>query len=355
MACLSIAFGQISRAVHARRVRTMIIGMLFGATSVLSSLYHASATSLVDASAIFVGFAAAFLGPPGALSALAVALPGLLLLEPNWTQVLQLLAAAITGAFWNECMRGWDRRDLKALLMLGVLQTAALLPATLWPDGNFQVVPSTFVLGTLGLNALIALLVGSFIERERIMLAGEQHLHELAHTDQLTGLHNRRTIIAAFESRSAGSEGQALLMIDVDHFKSINDAHGHAAGDQVLRHIAGQLRNCIRSSDIAGRVGGEEFAVLLTASSLEEAAAAAERLRHAIERHRVHIHQLAIPVTVSIGVTWWRGSANFQEQFQAADKALYHAKRLGRNRVASNLDWDSASATEATAPVGKCA
>lgn len=351
LACLSIIYGELSRLIENRKARSIIIGLLFGVLSFVSSLYHSAGdvSLLVDNGAIFVGLAAAFLGTLGALTALVFAfVTGAALGTSSPLDPLLLVLACVVGATWSMAIRGRVGQKLWALVILGLLLNAALLPAYLWPQGPIalSLIPAT--LTSLAINLAVTVLFGSFVERERAMLEAELHLRQLANTDQLTGLHNRRTLIATFEARIRKSHGQALLLIDVDNFKSVNDAHGHAAGDEVLRHIARHLQAVVRSGDIICRIGGEEFAVLLSADSWDEASIAGERLRSEIERHRVRLGQLALQVTVSIGVAWWRGPANFEEELAAADAALYRAKRNGRNCV--RLAPEKMAAEEAFAP-----
>jgi diguanylate cyclase len=340
MACLSIAFGFLSRLIPFRQSRSVVLGAMFGVMSIISSLHHTALgdTVLIDSSPMFAGFAAAFLGPLGTAATLAtIGVLGIPLDTNSGVGWLQLVLTSLAGGLWSTLMRGWDRRRLRALLMLGVLVSGALLPGYILLGGGPLVAPGPAVLVSLGINLVVATMLGSFIERERAMWEGEQQLRMLADTDPLTGLHNRRTIISAFANRAMDGVGQALLLIDVDHFKSINDAHGHSAGDKVLRQIADQLRNSVRAGDIVSRYGGEEFAILLVAATPEEATTAAERLRRSIERHRVSIGQLAVQVTASIGVVWWLGGADFEDKFKAADQALYRAKVEGRNRVVTEL------------------
>jgi len=124
------------------------------------------------------------------------------------------------------------------------------------------------------------------------------------------------------------------MVLDLDHFKQINDTHGHLAGDEVLRWAAARLRNALRETDFIGRYGGEEFVVVLPETDVKIAAELAEALRRLIGAQPVKFEAKTIPVTVSIGVTELHpGAADYQVMFREADRALYRAKAEGRNRV----------------------
>jgi diguanylate cyclase (GGDEF)-like protein len=164
-------------------------------------------------------------------------------------------------------------------------------------------------------------------------------LRQLATTDFLTGLANRREFMAkvgdelARLQRAPGLRA-AVLMLDLDHFKNVNDRHGHAAGDAVLQHFALRVSAELRKNDVAGRVGGEEFAILLPGADLVSAQALAERLRTRLREGALNWQGHTITVTVSIGM------AALDERDQTADavlvradQALYHAKAAGRDQV----------------------
>lgn len=157
-----------------------------------------------------------------------------------------------------------------------------------------------------------------------------QALRRLALQDSLTGAVNRR----GFMDRLAQVQHQqallSLVMIDIDHFKGINDRHGHAAGDGVLREVAARLRRQMRCADLLGRLGGEEFALLLPATDLAGAQAQAELARQALRREPMAI---AGTVTASFGVAQWDGSESAADWLHRADLALYEAKRRGRDQV----------------------
>ncbi len=152
-------------------------------------------------------------------------------------------------------------------------------------------------------------------------------------TDALTGLLNRRGLYRAFdgEAERARRYGSALAVIlfDLDHFKQINDRHGHAAGDRVLRMVGEEVRRALRPADCVGRWGGEEFVVLLPQTVLAGAVEVAERLRYLVSGLRSE----AGPLSASFGVAEWVPTDNLGTLVRRADGALYKAKQAGRNRV----------------------
>jgi two-component system cell cycle response regulator len=163
---------------------------------------------------------------------------------------------------------------------------------------------------------------------------------EMAITDALTGLFNRRYmeshLASLLEQASARGKPLAVLVLDIDYFKSINDSHGHDAGDDVLREFALRIKRSIRGIDLACRFGGEEFVVVMPETDIAVAAMVAERLRRRIaaEPFAINAGGNSIPVTISIGIAALRGAEdNAASVLKRADQALYRAKRDGRNRV----------------------
>ncbi len=160
---------------------------------------------------------------------------------------------------------------------------------------------------------------------------------ELAMTDPLTGLYNQRYLMRHLRNLLGGKLGRdlALLMIDVDHFKTVNDDYGHAAGDRALHTIAATLRDNIRVFDSLARYGGEEFVVVMPATACDDPAIAAERLRAAVEGLRFEpTPGQRCRLTISVGVACTSDAVTTPEALlRAADLALYDAKRNGRNRV----------------------
>lgn len=164
-------------------------------------------------------------------------------------------------------------------------------------------------------------------------------LSQLATTDSLTGVANRREFfhMASKEISRAQRNDRVLsvLMFDIDHFKNINDQYGHAAGDEVLVNIVNTCLKSLREIDTIGRLGGEEFGILLPETEVKEAAKVAERLRESMKAIRPGGSATTGTVTMSIGVAQWNAShEDFEELMARADRALYEAKRGGRNKVA---------------------
>jgi diguanylate cyclase (GGDEF)-like protein len=177
--------------------------------------------------------------------------------------------------------------------------------------------------------------VQDITERKRL----EAALQAMATTDDLTGLANRRHFLARLAEEHARLQRQdtqraVVLMLDWDHFKAINDTFGHAAGDAVLRHGAALMRDSLRKIDQVGRIGGEEFAILLSGADRAAAQVFAERLRQKVANTPVLYENRSIPVTVSIGITALTAQdATVDAVLRRADAALYRAKTEGRNRV----------------------
>lgn len=177
------------------------------------------------------------------------------------------------------------------------------------------------------------------VELQAEVIAAREALRVQANDDLITGLANRRSIVDALEREVARARRQdtplAVALIDIDHFKGINDTHGHGVGDSALREVATRLREGLREYDVVGRYGGEEFLAVLPGCSGAIGAHVAERLRARVADGLVKAGALRFPITVSLGVAAGHGAAcpTPVALVHAADGALYRAKRGGRNRV----------------------
>ncbi len=156
-----------------------------------------------------------------------------------------------------------------------------------------------------------------------------EQLSALVNRDRLTDVATRDYFFSKMED-NPDAYGVSL-MVDIDHFKQVNDVHGHLAGDQVIAHVAQTLRSCVRSNDIVARFGGEEFVIFLIDHDSDVGYAVAERMRSSIEQQVCQIDGTSLPVTVSIGGSLKEAVDHIERSIKDADDALYRAKALGRN------------------------
>lgn len=165
----------------------------------------------------------------------------------------------------------------------------------------------------------------------------EQALQVLATVDHLTGIPNRRHFLELLEREMGRGrryhQPVSLLMMDLDHFKSVNDTYGHCVGDEALKHVVAVCRKELRMADTMGRVGGEEFAVLLPQTDLRRSLEVAERIRAAVQESSFAVQGDILPITLSVGAAEADNNMSVTELLDAADQALLAAKRQGRNRV----------------------
>jgi diguanylate cyclase (GGDEF)-like protein len=236
-----------------------------------------------------------------------------------WVMSLPALLASIAFAF----------RGIRALLWPGTVATE------MTTDSALNVVSAfSYIVIVLSLHAaLIAMVLGRLIADLR---------HRSRH-DGLTGLLNRRALEELIEAQIRRSlrngEAFSVLMLDLDHFKSINDRFGHAVGDQALRHVAAVLLAGMRDVDDIARIGGEEFLALMPGASLDAVTPVAERLREQLAAQPLHLDGTTVAVTASIGVAQWsHPTDDVSRLLVRADAALYQAKQQGRNRVVAAGD-----------------
>jgi two-component system cell cycle response regulator len=233
-------------------------------------------------------------------------------------------------------LRSLERTRNVSVLMLGEAEDRARILRGL------EIGAHDFLIRPIDRNELLAR-VRTQIRRKRFtdkLRDSVQSSMEMAVMDQLTGLHNRRfmdnRLAVMFDESVLRARSLAMLVLDIDLFKAVNDSWGHDAGDEVLREFADRVRACTRGIDLVARMGGEEIVVVLPDTTLEAAYDVAERIRERVEADgfAIHTNTRHIPVTVSIGVASRRaGDAAPAEMMKRADDALYRAKAAGRNRV----------------------
>lgn len=337
LALLAIAFGVVERFYWPRWLRSVVQGVIFGCGGVIAMMAPAQIGDgiIVDSRALIVGFAAAFGGWPAALLAVAIsgsyrlwlggmgAVPG----------VIGIAVAALLGLAWRYFLRPKTRVRPRHLAVLGLVVSCYLLTGLAMGYSTLSTLTTIIAPYMVAASVCASVLLGMFVDRELNQIAREQSWKTHALTDPLTALPNRRAFERGVAGLRLGHEESALLLIDLDHFKVVNDTYGHAAGDYVLQQVSMILRAHMRNRDLLSRLGGEELAVLLPDTETIKAQEIAERLRGAVENLDILWEGQAIRITASFGIAIALGTTPGSDLFVQADAALYAAKRSGRNRV----------------------
>lgn len=230
------------------------------------------------------------------------------------------------------CFMIWIVHTTAAMVIVLAADYFIVSPGPNFWDYIHQTIVLT-VLATTLLSVPTTLLTMRLVSR---MTLTRRSLEQQASTDYLTRLLNRRAFEAKATRHLTRSHPGALLLIDADHFKRVNDTHGHNVGDVALTAIANVLRQSVRDGDIVGRIGGEEFAVLMTSGCPDSAHRLAERLRLRVEEIKLTDPATGqrVPLTISVGITPIGGRVSTLDRcYSLADAALYAAKQAGRNRV----------------------
>ncbi|CZF86159.1 GGDEF domain-containing protein [Grimontia marina] len=233
--------------------------------------------------------------------------------------------------------KGDELASLAALFGMGIIVTM-IAPYNLGPFNLPNKVEGHASLLTYVLMSVITpLAIGLHVRRLNVVSRSRDKWQSKARTDQLTGLPNRYAffpeLTKQFEHASKGGKKLVVAMIDVDHFKMVNDSYGHAAGDVVLMDIALMMQEEMRDSDLLARVGGEEFAILFPGANEAQALKALERLRIRCESHISRYQEVELSVTISIGAAVFKASETKDALLGRADSLLYQAKEDGRNRT----------------------
>ncbi len=239
-----------------------------------------------------------------------------------------------TGLSFLEAV---NSKGLETPVVVITGQGDELIASRIIKAGAYDYLPKTKVSGKALLRIISNALEKAGLKRE--MRLAQEKLAEMSVRDELTGMFNRRYFQEALEREISGADryghGLALCMIDLDHFKRVNDSHGHLCGDRVLKDFGRLLDEGIRKYDVGCRYGGEEFAVILPDTSLKKAVSLCERFRERVRDFEFNYEDLSLSITTSVGVAARKPGADINgEQLVAlADKALYQAKSLGRNQV----------------------
>ncbi|SFN95108.1 diguanylate cyclase (GGDEF) domain-containing protein [Cohaesibacter marisflavi] len=244
----------------------------------------------------------------------------------NLVAATAFLASAVQYAidFKNDPLRSRQ-------MMIAINGLAGLLALA---AGLGFIDPRLMLLTPLSVFFFVIVLNFTLVLFTAVMISDRAHtkLRRQADTDHLTGISNRRSFFMHFIATP--NPGDVVLLLDLDHFKKVNDRFGHIAGDVVLKTVASRIKHCMRSQDLLARYGGEEFIVLLPNTGAQQAEVVCERIRHAIGSEPIVSGDETISITVSIGAAIAdQQCETLQELINAADKKLYEAKHQGRDRV----------------------
>lgn len=258
-----------------------------------------------------------------ALSSYFLTAPTLILgqLSPTFQLIFQVMLAIVIGF----------RVRFGPAAPLLVVMSGFMLGASWLATGELQARAISQASGSLLFSLTLAYLFERDARRDFIQ---RMLIHQLATTDELSGALNRRCFLEQVERMARESHGVALVMLDLDHFKSINDGFGHLAGDEALRQLVAVCRDSVREEDLIGRLGGEEFALALPGASLADAGRIAERVREKLAATTIAHDDDRFSITSSFGVAIWLDEdRSVEDLLGRADRRLYMAKRAGRNRV----------------------
>ncbi|CAN7659135.1 GGDEF domain-containing protein [Rhizobium sp. LjRoot30] len=320
----------------------LLVGCLFGVVSVatLTDPVHFGGGISYDGRVAVLALSYTFSGLIGSTILIIVA-GGCRLLAEGQSAVAEVLAIVATVMIGYAIARMPDRSFSWRFSRSVMLALTAPWPMVIsvWRGGS---VPLSVFLETalpfVAINAIGVVLLYDLLSNERKRWALFQALERDAAIDPLTRLANRRAFFAQASSILEGAVSSpadfAVLMIDIDHFKIVNDTHGHDVGDDVLVAIAHAISTCIRKSDVVARFGGEEFVVLLPGARMDSAKVIAEQIRKAVEQTSVPAGSKVVSITISLGIVAGnREQMTVKAALKSADEALYEAKRNGRNRV----------------------
>ncbi|SHJ10303.1 GGDEF domain-containing protein [Wenxinia saemankumensis] len=339
MALATGSYALVQRRRWPRYIRHLLLGLVFGigAAFVMFNTVEVAPGVIVDSRNLFVAFSGAFLGPIGAAASLLVACGTRLMIGGSGAMigVGSMVIAAFIGLLWNPSSLKavalkWWRFPVMGLSISLALVVVFLLPAAQRNAALELAVPAQVLFNVIG-----ALIFGAMIERERSLTREQRDLLREVLTDPLTGALNRRGLVTRYREAAALNDdrGAAILVLDLDHFKAVNDRHGHDVGDKILKAVVEQTRLALRSKDSVARLGGEEFAVLLPGATRIDALRVAERVRMRIGEI-VLVDCPELVVTASVGVvTFGQVFPELEPAIAIADSALYTAKDRGRNRV----------------------
>lgn len=334
MSICTVVYSLLQRQVPNRWPRHFLVGLSFGIAAMvvmLQPIYLAPGVQ-ADTRGAFVGMAMAFGGPLAAAVTVVLAILTRLFIggQGAMTGVAVILATAGCAGMWFVVFHAARKRTWRAWILLSV---ASSLPTYLALH-RFAETGEQLKLFLALLISVLMICFGKMLETEQRRGRRERDLARAAATDLLTGLPNRRALENyTRELEQAGAKDVTLLLLDVDHFKRINDEYGHDEGDRVLQGIASAIRGTIREGDFAARIGGEEFAVVVRTNDISTGHQVAERFRQAVQVPYGPAAKRSVS-TISVGGFSFHGKPfRYLDGYKLADLALYQSKAEGRNRA----------------------
>ncbi|ESR24196.1 diguanylate cyclase [Lutibaculum baratangense] len=343
MALLALTFGTLERSRLPGWSRSLAAGLMFGFVAVVAMLTPVIVMDqvVIDGRSVIVGLGAAYGGPLAGLVAAVVAAlfryfqiggPG------AFPGTIGIFLAALLGWAWMRFSVAAGRPRFHQMAIGGfVISQQFLVAWIIGPHVAAQMIATVYPLLLL-VSVAGAVVLGTLVERERRLIDAERRLEQAALRDSLTGLSNRRDfeqeLIRARSGPGGAERSVAMIFLDLDDFKKINDRYGHAAGDEALRVFGGILGRHAAERQTVARIGGEEFAILLPDHDLPEACRLADGVMEALRGARVEYGSAAFSMTASGGVACFSTPLpEVDDMLRAADEALYEAKHGGRDRV----------------------
>ena len=294
---------------------------------------------ITDGRTVFMGVAAAFGGVLSAIIAVAIASAYRFSIGGAGASagVAGIVLAALIGLTWRFATKTENRGKLPNLLLLGAAIPLSFVAIWMLPSDVAYLFSTAVLPAMVPYSIFSTLIFGTLLNRERKLVFAEQTLREAADSDFLTGLLNRRAFTNHIKNSSFSSKADdsisTLVVLDLDHFKKINDKFGHSAGDKALVQFGKLLTQICRDSDSVARIGGEEFAVFMSNTNANQSKIALQRILDATRQQSIIVAGETVSFTTSVGaVEFCSADVTFEDALMAADKALYRAKEQGRNR-----------------------